>query len=757
MRGVPLLSLACLALLSATAFTSALRAQDAARPLPTRWATDLNPERPLQDYPRPQMTRPAWVNLNGRWQWSPAKADEPPPCGKELSGRIVVPFPIESALSGVAEQHERLWYRRTFSAPKLADGGRLLLHFGAVDWEATVYVNGTNVGAHRGGYDGFSFDITAALVAPGPQELIVGVFDPSDAGEQARGKQVRKPEGIWYTPCTGIWQTVWLEPVPAAYIESLTIRPDVDGRQVLVTATVAGESAGLTLDFQALDDDVKGAGATQTPGREIALAPPRRDLWSPESPVLFDLNVELRRGAAVVDKVRSYFAMRKIEVKPDEKGVARIFLNNQPYFQIGPLDQGYWPDGIYTAPTDAALRSDIEAIKRLGFNMVRKHVKVEPQRWYYWADRLGVLVWQDMPSGAPFIGGQDADLQRNPETAAQFERELRALIAGRGNHPSIVMWVVFNEGWGQYDTPRMAEWVKRLDPTRLVNSASGWTDRGVGDVIDIHNYPAPAAPKPEPKRAAVLGEFGGLGLPVAGHMWREAHWGYQAMSDGERLTRKYEQFLRRVYALRDHDGLSAAVYTQLTDVEIEANGLLTYDRAVTKVDVERVAAVNRGDFSRIPPPPVLKAIAATSEAAPQFWRFTLESPVDSWTKTAFDDSGWSAGNGGFGTSGTPGAVIGTEWKSGEIWLRRTFEYDGEPLSAPHLRVHHDEDCEVFLNGVRALKLGGYSTEYEEHGLAPEALRGLQRGANVLAVRCRQTRGGQFIDVGLVDLRPGPTK
>lgn len=724
--------------------------QDSKPTLQTRWAKDLNPDRPLPEYPRPMMERPAWFSLNGRWQWAEAKEGEAPPSGKELPGKIVVPFPIESSLSGVQEQHERIWYRRQFEAPKLAAEGRLLLHFGAVDWEATVYVNGKQVGTHRGGYDGFTFDITDALKTDGPQELIVGVWDPTDAGEQPRGKQVRKPEGIWYTPCTGIWQTVWLEPVPGAYIERLHIRPDVEGHQVFITADVAGKAEGLTVEIQTKSEDIRGASATQLPGQEVAVSAPGKELWSPESPTLYGLEIELRRGDTVVDKVRSYFAMRSIEVRPDKNGVTRIFLNGAPYFQVGPLDQGFWPDGIYAAPTDMALRSDIETIKRLGFNMIRKHVKVEPERWYYWADRYGLLVWQDMPSAAGFIQGNDPDLQRKPETAKQFEAELKALIEGRGNHPCIVMWVVFNEGWGQYDTPRVVEYAKKLDPTRLISNASGWTDRGVGDLIDIHRYPAPESPKPESKRAAVLGEFGGLGLPVDGHMWKADHWGYQSMSNAEKLTSQYEKFLKKVYELRDTAGLSAAVYTQITDVEVEANGLLTYDRAVTKVDIKRVAAANKGDFSLVPPEPETKVIAATSESAPQEWRYTFEKPEDNWTKLAFNDGPWKRGPGGFGTRGTPGAVIGTEWNTKEIWLRRTFEFEGGKLSAPHLRVHHDEDCEIWLNGESVLRLESFSTEYDDYPISASALR---KGKNLLAVKCSQTRGGQFVDVGLVDIQP----
>jgi hypothetical protein len=735
------------------ALTSCSRARADWKPAPgplfTRWARDVSPDRAHPEYPRPQLRRPDWLNLNGLWQFAFAHQGEAPPVGKDLPERILVPFPVESALSGVMKRAERLWYRRHFTVPGEWAGRRLLLHFGAVDWEATVWLNGKQLGSHRGGYDAFILDITDAL-KPGAQELIVGVWDPTDAGTQPRGKQVRKPSGIYYTPSTGIWQTVWLEPVPTGSIDGLKVVPDVDGQAVRVGVRGRGDTAGHTVRVVVKEGDKVVAETTGRVGEDLHLPVARPRLWSPETPFLYDLAVELRRGDRVADAVQSYFGMRKIEVGPDEKGVTRVLLNGHFVFQRGPLDQGFWPDGLYTAPTDEALRYDVEMTRKLGFNMARKHVKVEPARWYYWCDRLGLLVWQDMPSGDEGIGPGKPDLQRSPQSAREYERELRAMIDGLHNHPCVVAWVVFNEGWGQFDTVPITQWTRRYDPTRLVDCASGWNDRRVGDVHDIHSYPGPDTPAPEPTRAAVLGEFGGLGLGVDGHTWARKTWGYEGTRSRADLTRKYERLLGEVWRLKEERGLSVAVYTQLTDVETEANGLLTYDRAVLKVDPERVAAINRGDRSRVP---VAEVVVPTSRRQGQPWRYTLEKPADDWFKQGFDDSGWKKGVGGFGTRGTPGAVVRTEWNTPDIWLRRECVLPGGALQDLWLLVHHDEDAEIYLNGVLAARVTGYRVEYEEVPISRAARGALKPGKNLIAVHCRQTLGGQYIDAGLVELKP----
>jgi hypothetical protein len=731
---------------------SAAEWKPAEGPLMTKWAKDVSPYKVLPEYPRPQMVRKNWQSLNGVWQLAFGKADEEPPTGKTLPEQILVPFPVESALSGVMKHGDRLWYRRTFTFPKEWFGQRILLHFGAVDWEATVYVNGTKLGTHRGGYDSFSFDITDALERGKEQEVIVGVWDPTDAGTQPRGKQVNKPEGIFYTPTTGIWQTVWLEAVPKANIESVRIVPDVDNSKVLVTVLGRGATEGMAVRAVAKEGERILSSGTGTVGKPFSIPIASPKLWTPDSPFLYDLRIELRQTDKVLDSVDSYFGMRKIEIGKDDNGVTRILLNGKFVFQVGPLDQGFWPDGLYTAPTDDALKYDIEVTKKLGFNMTRKHVKVEPDRWYYWCDKLGLLVWQDMPSGDKSIGPNDPDIKRSPESAKQYDLELKRLIDGRFNHPAIIMWVVFNEGWGQFDTKRVTDWTKEYDPTRLVDSASGWTDRKVGDVHDIHNYPAPASPDPEPKRAAVLGEFGGLGLPIDGHLWvkNKKNWGYEVMKDRADLTRKYEKFLAAAWKLKDKPGLSAAIYTQITDVETEVNGLLTYDRAIIKIDPERVAAVNRGDVTMAPQ---VKVLVPTSQDKGLKWRYTFDEPQRmKWTKADFDDSKWEEGNAGFGTRGTPGAYVRTEWKTKEIWIRREITLPEGTLINPKLLVHHDDDARVYLNGVLAANLKGYTTDYEEFEISEEARATLKPGKNILAVYCKQIEGGQYIDAGLVEVK-----
>jgi len=707
----------------------------------TSWGRKVTPENAHREYPRPQLVRRDWMNLNGLWQYSGAGAGEAPPIGRQLPGSILVPFPVESALSGVMKSAERLWYRRTFEIPQSWGGRRLMLRFGAVDWEAAVYVNGRMVGTHRGGYDPFAFDITGALKRGGPQELVVGVFDPTDNGDQPRGKQVLKPGGIMYTATTGIWQTVWLEPVPTSHIRDLVITPDPDHSTVGVNVLCAGTLPGDIVRVSVRSGSSVVAASTGKPDSTLAVAIPAGHLWSPADPFLYDIDIRLERGGMPVDEAGSYFGMRSVRLGTDAAGKMRILLNGEFRMEVGPLDQGFWPDGLYTPPSDEAMKSDIEQMKALGFTMARKHVKVEPDRWYYWADRLGLLVWQDMPSGN----------NRTPESRVQFETELDRMVEAHRNHPSIIMWVVFNEGWGEYDAARLAGHVKQLDPTRLVNDASGWDDVHAGDVHDIHSYPKPKSPAAESGRAIVLGEFGGLGLAIPGHTWKKEHWGYQGMESRVELTSKYESFMRTVYQMKDDSGLSAAVYTQLTDVEVECNGLLTYDRAVVKPEPGRIAAVNQGDFSRVPPPPVVFVVVPTSELNGQEWRYTLEKPPADWFSPAFDYAEWKTGIGGFGTEGTPGAVVRTQWKTPDIWLRRDVSIPRGELAGLNVRIHHDEDAELYINGTLAGSYAGYTSDYEDVRLSREAADLLKPGRNTIALHCRQTKGGQYIDCGLETL------
>ena len=719
-------------------------------PLMTRWAKQVSPANVHSEYPRPQMVRKDWLDLNGLWDYAIQPKDQPKP--QNFDGRILVPFAAESALSGVMKpvgEQNRLWYRRTFQVSPNWKNHRVLLHFGAVDWETAVWVNGKQVGAHRGGYDPFTFDVTDMLNDKGTQEIVLSVWDPTDTGYQPRGKQVRKPGGIWYTAVTGIWQTVWLEPVNQAHIESLKIVTDIDAGMVHVTAACSGAAAGA-VEAEAKDGWFTRAKGKAKVGEQINLAISKPKLWSPDSPFLYDLKVTLKdsRGRQV-DAVDSYFGMRKVSLGKDDKGVTRIFINNKPLFMYGPLDQGWWPDGLYTAPTDEALRYDIEILKKLGCNMMRKHVKVEPARLYYWCDKLGLLIWQDMPSGDRFIGGKDPDIVRSEESAKQFDLEMGCVIDSLRNHPCIIMWVPFNEGWGQYDTPRIVELIKNLDPTRLVDNASGWTDRGVGDVRDIHSYPGPDAPPVEEKRAIVLGEFGGLGLPVKGHTWQDKKsWGYRRFETSEGLTDAYLLLLENLRSLIG-GGLCAAVYTQTTDVEVEVNGFMTYDRALIKMDEGKITAANRRLYL---PPPVVKMVVPTSQQQGQEWRFTTSKPVDGWEQENFDDSSWQKGVGGFGTKGTLGAVVRTEWNTPDIWIRRTFELKDKKFSDPCLLIHHDEDTEIHINGQFAAKLQGFTTNYIQAAIDEKARAALKVGSNCLAVRCHQTTGGQYIDVGIVEVK-----
>ena len=707
----------------------------------TRWAQQVSPDKVHAEYPRPMMERKDWLNLNGWWDYALRPGDNDQP--DEFDGKILVPFCIESALSGVQKpvgEEKRLWYRRTFEVPADWQGRRILLHFGAVDWESTCWVNGKKLGMHRGGYDAFSFDITDALTKSGPQELVLSVWDPTDAGFQPRGKQVAQPNGIWYTAVTGIWQTVWLEPVPASYVRSIKITPDPN-RQIVVLNVDAINIPDIKIEAEAFAERFTSK-ATLTGKYELTIKMPNPRLWSPDFPHLYGLRIK-----AGDDEIESYFGMRKIEVKKDEAGINRLFLNNKPLFQLGPLDQGWWPDGLYTAPSDEALRYDLEVTKKLGMNMLRKHVKIEPARFYYWCDKLGILVWQDMPSGDKYIGGSDPDIKRSQESAENFERELKALVDGFYNHPCIVMWVPYNEGWGQWDTQRICALIKQWDPTRLVDNASGWTDRGAGDVHDIHSYPGPAIPPLEERRAAVLGEFGGLGLPIKGHTWQdEKNWGYRSFTSREELTAAYVELIKKMRPLIG-EGLCSGVYTQTSDVEIEVNGLMTYDRELIKMDAEKIAAANRKLYL---PPPVIKTIVPTSQKEKQIWKYTFDKPADGWEKSDFDDADWQAGLGGFGTRGTPGATVGTEWNGSDIWLRRLFILDKVPENW-QLLIHHDEDAEIYLNGQLLKRLAGYTTSYMLEESDAQATGAQHKGSNVLAVHCKQTGGGQFIDVGLVEV------
>lgn len=578
----------------------------------SQWAKTVNPDNVWQEYPRPQFERTEWKNLNGLWDYAILKTNQIQP--KRYQGKILVPFSFESALSGVGKKikpEDKMWYRKNFELPKNWSGKDVVIHFEAVDYKSAIWVNDIFVGSHKGGFDRFSFNITPYLKPNGIQKIVLAVEDATNFSSQPRGKQQINPSGIYYTPVSGIWQTVWLEALsPEAYLQEVKTTTNIDENTVtLIPMTNQNLVPGYTVRTNVFFKGEKVASGETKPNIPINLKIETPQLWSPDHPHLYDVKMSLvNPSGTVIDQVDSYFGMRKISLG-DHKGVKYLFLNNQPLFHYGPLDQGWWPDGLLTPPSDQAMKYDIEMTKAMGFNMIRKHVKIEPDRWYYHCDKLGIMVWQDMPSynrlalktaqemkktkrkdriynALERIHQEDADLNRSSKDATQFEFELRRMVDIHYNAPSIVMWVPFNEGWGQYDTCRIADFIKNLDPSRLVNPTSGWTLRPCGDIYDIHTYHVDLTVPPTAlDRATVVGEFGGIGYPVEKNLWNPEmrNWGYQTYYSPEELLKNYIYKFDQIVEMKEKNGLSAAVYTQTTDVEGEINGLMTYDRKVTKI------------------------------------------------------------------------------------------------------------------------------------------------------------------------------
>ena len=548
-----------------------------------------------------------------------------------------------------------------------------------------------------------------------------------------------------------------MEPVSETSINGVVCVSDIDKKQVRFLFDSRGTKDGDKIDIWVTDPKGEQAGFGGAFAAEKVFVPETTlHLWTPDQPQLYRFKATLKRNGNTVDEVESYFAFRKVSVGLDADGYQRLLLNNKPLFHIGPLDQGWWPDGLLTPPSEEAMRYDLEVLKKMGMNMVRKHIKIEPSRYYYDCDRMGLLVWQDMPSAINrtkkhFIAPgakTDADDQFTDPEKKQFRHELKAMIDHLKFFPSIYCWVPFNEGWGQHDTNAILKWTKEYDPTRLVNGPSGWEDRGYGDMKDMHDYPGPNMFPVMKDRVSVLGEFGGLGLPVAGHLWKDqGNWGYRSFKTTDELRTNYHGLIRRLHPLIGK-GLSAAVYTQTTDVEIEVNGFMTYDREIMKFDIAETAKWHKSLFG---PPPVMADLLPTSEKDARNWRSTTAMPEKGWELSEFNDDTWKLGKGGFGTKGTPGAFIGTEWNTKDIWIRQSFELKEVPKGDLYLRMHHDEDAEVFINGVLAGKVASHVSNYYEVPMTAAAMKAFVKGKNTIAVHCKQTLGGQYIDVGIVEV------
>ena len=720
-------------------------------PLMTKWDKDINIKKPLPEYPRPQMVRSEWMNLNGLWDFRPGTENEKVPQGEKFLKKILVPFPVESALSGVMEHHERLWYRKEFSIPDGWEGKKIIIHFGAIDWESEVFINGKSVGMHQGGYDEISYDITPYLHNSEQQELLVRVYDPTEKAGIPRGKQENPPHGnlIMYTPVTGIWQTVWLEPVhPLSHIDHLKLLPDVDNKRLKINVFASGSSSDVM--FKAIvkegEKEIATIKGLVNKSYDINLNLPK--LWSPESPFLYSLEVKLIKGQTELDDVDSYFGMRKISIEKvgDHR---KIFLNNKFCYHFGFLDQGFWPDGIYTAPTDEALKFDVQIQKDLGYNMVRKHLKVEPLRWYYWADKLGLMVWQDMPSANSY--------KHNPPSVdtAQYRKELQQMIDGRFNSPAIVTWVLFNETQGQKAsdgtnlTQRMVDVVRTMDNSRLINPASDNIYKDyIGDILDYHSYPGPK-PIENKNMATACGEFGSLGLAVKGHEWvPDSGVSMVMLKNPKQLEDTYEQYVNMLSEYKYTQGMSGAVFTQLTDVEQELNGFLTYDR-VPKVAIAKIKRINQRLIGQSIRKQVILGDARTKA---ETWRYRISEPDKTWKELNFDDSDWKAGEAGFGNGSPPNSNIRTAWSNKDIWLRKELTLDHmnvDDLKNLYFDIYHDEDYEIYINGELAASGKGNSVNYitvpvDDHAKAAWKIY----GKNVIAVHCTQTTGGQYIDVGL---------
>lgn len=761
MKKLLLLSFLLLGLGELTLKANAQQWEKKTAQLMTPWGESLTADNVWQEYPRPKMVRTKWMNLNGVWQYfkrtnNISYAYEPN--ADNFKTAVLVPFPVESALSGImdkdysANRTSTHMYRRTFTVPSDWQGDNILLHFDAVDWRCTVYVNGKEAGTHQGGSDPFAFDITELLNDDGEQEVEVAVWDPTSDGGQPNGKQSNNPNGIWYTPSSGIWQTVWLEPVSKAHIENYFLVPDIDSGQLFVDVKATDNNATLSIKASYEGETITTVSAK--PGQQVALSIPNAKLWTPDTPYIYDLDITLTDEGGKSDEVKGYFAMRKFS-RGMAQGHPCLLLNNEPLYLYGTLDQGWWPDGLLTPPSYEAMIYDLKVIKQFGMNMVRKHIKTEPDLWYEWCDRNGLVVWQDMING-----GVSGSIGNTAYIHENFYNECTAWINALQMHPSIGAWVVYNEGWGQDEhngmghTHRGIVNARNSDPDqgRLINPVTGWFDYALGDFIDVHRYPAPgASANPMNERIVSCGEFGGINLFLRDHMWSGSEVGYTTSDNSDDYTHKYNSYTDNLQSLQRDCALWSSVYTQITDVEQEVNGLLTYDRKVLKVSPSQMAtmkaAIQRTINSRYVSSETV--VKAADEDANITWRYTTDVPADdNWMNEGYDDSSWKSGKAGFGGMSNRH----TNWNTPDIWLRRTFTMTGispEELTDLRLWMFHDEESEVYINGVLAVKIWGYNTSYQYFSILPEALAAikLDGSENTLAIYCHQETGGQYIDAG----------